>query len=302
MHPVDRDELKRFILPYVTLEAGAEEWNGGYFKVKEGPSFRDSKDRVASIRWEQKRGTGPREVREVLSELEEAVDLITAEAHDRVWVVAFNKGANNPSSWCVVAQADGMGQGHHSSEMEQALTTRMSRGAGAGNGDITAIALARMGMGAQAQLQEMSEKYVAAVEQLAVTTAENRNLQMLLEGALSVGGADRNERMFELLQAFAPHLGPVAGQALSALLASQGVAMGADAPAAAAPAGDAPADASARIGHHLAAIKTNMQGLVATIQAEPAAVTPAHEADIKLLVETVQQWAAAMGMGANSDS
>lgn len=293
MHPVDRDELKRFIQPYLAIDADAEAWSGGYFKVKEGPSFRDAKDRVASIRWEQKRSGGPREVREVLTELEEAVDLITAEAHDRVWIVAFHKGANNPSSWVVVSQADGMGQGHHSSEMEQALTTRMSRGAGAGNGDITAIALARMGMGAQSQLQEMSEKYIAAVEQLAVTAAENRNLQMLLEGALSIGGADRNERMFELLQAFAPHLGPVAGQALAALLASQGIGTpGAVAPAA----GPVPEDPSERIGHHLGAIRANMQQLVSTIQADPSAVTPEQEAELVQLVATVQQWAAAMGI------
>lgn len=291
MHPTDRDELKHFIAPYLAMDAGAEEWRGGYFRVTEGPAFRGSKERVASIRWEKKNGSGPREVRDVLQALEEAVDLITMEPHDRVWIAAVVKGSNNPTSWLSVAVADGMGEGHHSSEMERALTTRMSKGAGGGNGDITAIALARMGMGAQAAMQEVNDKYIAAVEQLAVTTAENRNLQMLLEGALSIGGADRNERLFELLQAFAPHIGPVAGQALSALLQSQGIGA-----AAAAPSSETPQEPGPRIGHHIATIKSHMEQLVQTITSEPGAVTPEHETELRQLVATVQQWAAAMGI------
>lgn len=279
MHPVDRDELKRFIKPYLAIEAGAEDWIGGYFKVKEGSSFRDSKERVASIRWEQKNGDGPRDVRNVLIDLESAVDLITAEPHERVWVVSFHKGKNNPNAWTVVAQADGMGEGHHSGEMDRALTQRMSRGGQSGSGDITAIALARMGMSAQAQVQEVTEKYLAAIEQLAVTTAENRNLNMLLEGAMAIPGSDTQERMFQLLQTFAPHLAPTIGSILSQA-------------AAAAMPSDIPTEPGARADHHIKTIKANMLALITTVQNTPEVLTTERQAAIGELIAEVMKWQA----------
>jgi len=271
MHSVERDELKRFIAPYLTLEHDAEEWRGGYFKVKEGPTLRDSKDRVASIRWEKKGGHGPREVRDVLVDLESAIDLITMEAHDRVWIVAFHKGENNPTAWLPIALADGMGQGHHNGEMEAALTQRMAK-AGA-HGDILAISLARIGMAAQAQSDTIMDKYVQAIEQLAVVTAENRNLQMLLEGAMSINGGQNTERMADLFKEAMPHIGPVLAQAAVSLLP-----------------GDIPKEPGPRADYHLRAIKANMLALVALAQAHPAVLTPERQAAIAELVAEVLRW------------
>ncbi len=279
MHPVERDDLKRFIQPYLSIDAGEEEWRGGYFKVKEGPAFRDSKERIASIRWQEKKSGGPRAVRSVLSDLESAIDLITAEPHERVWVVAFHTGKNNPNAWHPVAAADGMGEGHHSSEMESALTARMSRGATAGGGDITAIALARMGMAAQAQTMDITERYLQAIEQLAVTTAENRNLTMLLDGALSMSGADSRERMYDFIQTMAPHMAPT----LNTVLTQAAAAM---MPA------DIPADPGARADHHVKVIKTNMLALIALVQAEPTVMTPERHAAVGEIIAEVLKWQA----------
>jgi hypothetical protein len=278
MHPVDRDDVKRFITPYLALDSEEEEWRDGRFQIKEGATQRDSKERVASIRWSEKGGSGPRPVRAVLEELEEAVDLLTGEAHDRIWLVAFRRGENNPSSWHKAADADGQGPGHHSTEMEAALSDRMRRSQH--GSEALAIANARVTMALSDANLTWQERYHTVLMELAITKAELSNKEMLLAGALSLEAAGgRNEqadRLMELLRTFEPHIGPVIAQAAVSMMP-----------------GDLPKEPGPRADHHLKAIKANLIAVAALLQGAPELFTAERQAAVAELIQMVSGWGAA---------
>lgn len=274
MHPANRDDLKRFIAPYLAIEHDGSDWRDGRFQIREGRTQRDAKERTNAIPWSVK-GT-PRPIPEVARELEDRIDLLTQEGgHERLFVTAFYKGESNPDAWRQVADGE-----RETSSGVTAWEGALSDSAKRDGYSTLAIANARVTIELSSRNAELMSENMQLTRELGRTAAELGMSRMLLEGALS---AAPERRIEEVLRAYAPHVGP----ALGSVIASLGAAASAHlAPESA----SVPSEPGAAIDHHLAALRTHALAFAAAAQASPAALTPERQAAAFELYQMITAW------------
>jgi hypothetical protein len=268
MHPTGTQDLARFCRPYLSIEDGTT-FREGRFQIREGRSQKRSKEVMAAELWIDARGQGPRPEKNVVKALEAKIDNLTAEGHQKVWIVAFYSGEKHPSAWYPVADAE-------LSAEARAESPDLPRPAKSIEGGMAQMAwvLNQTMMHTQDQNQNLIRDCIALTQQLGDVRAELSAAYLVLE-------ASKMDNTAEAFKDTMKELGPAIGPAIARIMETMA---GVEAP------DGIPEGAGDQMDYHIDRLSHSIHAIAALAQANRELMTDDRKVKLGELYQLITAW------------